>query len=156
MPNPYKNKTLAADYRDAEQHCELCVELGISWNAKSEVTILPRFIVPLFRRDVHHIWSMGRRPDFRSNLIALADWPHDRFHFGHKGEQGPLRMLCMLAKARKAERIGEPEEFDIDELNKASGKLVLGWTQYLRFEERWSWCEPFRLELIRRMICAAK
>lgn len=70
----------------------------------------------------HHLWSIGRRPDVRSNLLIVTEDMHRYFH----ANLSASRVICVLAKLRKAELIGEPEEFCLDEVNMAAGKFVSG------------------------------
>lgn len=93
---------------------------------------------------VNHIFTNPRR-DWLSVLISNTADAHKGWH-----QNIPLgRMLALLSKARKAEHMGEPAEFDLGELNRASGKSVLGLVESYSFSE--DWMQAFQYELICRM-----
>lgn len=96
--------------------------------------------------DVNHIWSIGRRPDFRSNLISLTYPAHRWFH-----DHLPLgRLLCVLAKLRKQSAFGDPLEFDLAEINAAAGKSVTGWMACTEIPEQEMWVR-WLSECLRRL-----
>ena len=149
---PLSNLKVYQKYHEDERLCELSFELGIDFGRKGQPLEFPPLTLRIDARDVHHVWSVGRRPDFKSNLIALSAFPHIRFHDGNKGEQKPLRVLSMLAKARKAKRLDDPTEFDIEELNTAAGLRISGWVEYAKFPEGWEWADKYRQELMDRIL----
>lgn len=70
----------------------------------------------------HHLWSLGRRPDFRSNLLIVTEPMHLWFHENLSAS----RVIGVVAKLRKAEVLGEPEEFSLEEITEAAGKFISG------------------------------
>jgi hypothetical protein len=70
----------------------------------------------------HHLWSLGRRPDFRSNLLIVTERMHLWFH----DNLSASRVIGVVAKLRKSESLGEPEEFSLAEITEAAGKFISG------------------------------
>jgi hypothetical protein len=141
----FEDKELTDWYRMNNPCDELLIELGIDFD---RVTLKPSMKwvgLQVTPDDMNHIWTNPRR-DLRSNLINLTRRAHQAFH----ANLNLGRMLCMVAKARKAERMGEPKEFDIQELNLCSGKHVLGWIESHDFAEHWA--QKLRAELIGRIL----
>lgn len=82
--------------------------------------------------DIHHICRLGGRHDYWGNMIGICAGVH---HWGHNGmehNEDRLKVLCIYSKFAKSrmERCAlnpYPErEFNIEELNRASGKRILG------------------------------
>lgn len=74
------------------------------------------------RLERHHLWSINRRPDFRSNLLITTKVFHDWAH-GHHPKARTIGVCCKL---RKLAAIGEPEEFTLAEIDRAAAKHVAG------------------------------
>lgn len=146
---PLTDRDIYLAYREEESLCELSFELHLELGRDGAPIVWP---VPISvdAADAHHIWSLGRRPDFKSNLIALSRIWHDRFHFGADAGQGPIRLLCMLSKLRKAERLGDPSELVLADLDAAAGRSVRGWVEGLTLDGGWGWAMPFRREFLER------
>ena len=81
------------------------------------------------------------RPDYRSNLIRLTNENHETFH-RHLPEG---RVLCLLAKVKKARALKRPEEFVIEELETACGKRI----EHVFDLPVDEWCLPYQQELER-------
>lgn len=72
----------------------------------------------------HHLWSVsGQRLHLRSCLLTVCEAFHEWAHPRHLNE---ARVIGVLAKLIKREKIGEPEEFDLAQANFVSGKKVYG------------------------------
>jgi hypothetical protein len=155
MPNsrPFLNADLFNRYRDENGGaCELAAEIGLEVARGGRLIFWPAGSLYIPAADTHHIFSVsGQRPDLKSCLIALSRPVHDRFHFGAKGDQAPLRVLFLCAKARKAARLGDPSEFNSSEIDIAAGRCVRGWAAGAVFEPAWAFVEPYRAELLARM-----
>ncbi len=78
----------------------------------------------------HHLWSVGRRPDFRSNLLTCTEAMHD---WGH-AHQPQIRTIGVWCKLRKQALSGEPGEFTLSEIDRAAGKCVAGVIECYVFE----------------------
>lgn len=100
---------------------------------------------------VHHIWSIGSRPDVLSNLVGVSFDGHDEVHFGTRHEPVFVRLLGMLAKAIKAEKTFNTE-FVVEDLDRCAGKSVHGWTYYAAVPR---WCERYKRDLLCRLDAAA-
>jgi len=115
---PHENRDLRAAYLTLYYYDEWRFELGVVviggklWTEESG-----KYVDAC---DPNHIFSLNQRPDFEANLISLTRESHDWFH-AHLREG---RVLCVLSKLKKSERRGEV--FDIEAINKAAGKSVLG------------------------------
>ncbi len=75
----------------------------------------------------HHIGHRGQKRDWRTNLIYIPAYAHDRIHHGHKGEPVFGTLLCLYAKFLKSKKRGDPEEFDVKLLDQCFGQNVAGW-----------------------------
>lgn len=141
------NPELYALYRLEEGCCELALYARVEFRRVREK--IPDALIRggrgMFLRyenlivdaaDVHHIWGGKTRYDYTSNLIAIAREPHDLFH-SVGGWQAELRMLCMYAKARKAEIHGDWRQFDLEELDFCAGLSVAGWTECQSFKDEY-------------------
>lgn len=148
---PLSDRDVFERYKDESAGCELAFELGLTWGRRGELLRWPAGSIYEPAADSHHLWSIGRRPDFKSNLIALARKPHFLFHFGCHAEQIPLRLLCLCAKAKKAARLGDPSEFSLVELDTAAGCCVRGWIECAAMSAGWEWVEKYRAELLARL-----
>lgn len=69
-----------------------------------------------FTHDVNHIFTNPRR-DLRSNFMSMLRGSHDWFHANlHAG-----RVVCVLTKLIKAEKLSQPEECSLAELDLCAG-----------------------------------
>ena len=156
---PLSDKDIYDRYRDDEPLDEIGFETGIEFARGPlgrEQDIRPMFwpsgCIEINAADTHHIFSVGgQRPDFRSNLISLARWAHDAFHFRSHGDQSPIRVLCLLSKIKKSARLNDPSEFSEAEIDIAAGCSVRGWVECCTFEPAWEWVKPYRAELLERL-----
>jgi hypothetical protein len=76
--------------------------------------------------ETNHIFSFGRRPDYWSNLIDLHPAIHRWFH----RELKLGRVACLYAKWLKGGR-----DWEVADLDKASGRSVIGWLEILDLPE---------------------
>lgn len=107
------NPSLVAEYR-LQGECELMQLLSpLSHYAGQLARSLRHGAI-----ETNHIWSIGRRPDLWSNLINLHPVLHRWFH------SDPIngRVACMYSKWLKG-----GADWNVDELNFAAGRSVLGW-----------------------------
>ncbi len=95
----------------------------------------------------HHICHRGAKRDWRTNLIFIPAYAHDRIHFGHKGEPVYGTLLCLWAKFQKSTKRGDPEEFDLKLLGECFGQSVRGWLSR-DFES--AWLNEIRDEILER------
>lgn len=150
--NPHKDKYLYKAYAEAHGFDEIIYFTGCYPRAKLEKTWPNRVV----QGDVwnylqnHHVWSLNRRPDYWSVLIRVVRETHDWCH-AHPQEG---RVLALLAKARKSERLGDPRDLNIAELDLAAGKHVAGVVEGYRFED--AMMVDFQSELLERLRKAAK
>src|SRR5690242_14590107 len=102
----HSNPLLRDHYRMAHPADELAIYLGMDFTEQSMPK--PMWLgLMLDAHDCHHIFSNPRR-DLWSNLISLSRRAHVAFHDRMPRE---LRIACLLAKARKADKLGDPREF---------------------------------------------
>lgn len=135
--NPCKaaGEVLRGEYRDrCEGVDEIALWVGVTWDRDGRLVAVQPGHEPRAAA-IHEIWSPGgTRPLLWSNFIALGWDPHNRDHFGTKGEPVSARMLSMLAKCRKRAETLKQFEFHIPEIDQCAGdKSVLGWVEGLRF-----------------------
>ena len=132
--NHHKNDTLYEQYRqDFGDFDEAIYWAWVRLHRGKLVECLPYEVVratgynPLER---HHIWSVNQRPDYQSNLLMVQKFGFHSWFHTHPQE---ARVICVTAKLRKAAKLG-PQEFDVDELHKASGKHVAGIIESYEFK----------------------
>lgn len=131
-----------SEYREKHWFCEVAYFTGLTFTTNGVlVREHPGIVVEGI--ECNHIFSIGRRPDVRSNLISLSPSAHRWFH-AHLNEG---RVLCLYAKMLKAEKTGDWSECDMKELDSAAGKSVTGWLSGLEFDED-DWIFPIHDELI--------
>lgn len=140
MTRRHCDRALLDLYSAETPHDEIAFWLRCNLDGKE---LWPNVNIPM--ADLNHLWSVGRRPDLRSNIIALSRENHRQFH----ADLPAGRVCCLLAKARKAAATNAPEEFDLSELDFAAGKSVAGWVEVQRFDREW--LQEFRVELLERM-----
>ncbi len=102
--------------------------------------------------EIHHIWSFGRRPDIRSNLVGVNSAGHWERHHGTKGEQPEYTCLCLLAKWHKSMKIGNYLEFYHDDLRTAAGRMILPYVDGVTFDDDWLETERLKLESLIRSL----
>jgi hypothetical protein len=150
--NRHFNLPLRQKYRDENIGCdELGLELGIDFTHGRTPSFFPRGVLRIPAHDCHHIFGGNPRWDLWSNLICIHRLPHTLLHDGCHGEPRYIRLLSLAAKIAKAERIGDPKEFSVDELNVARGSSVEAWVEYFAVDPEWSWVAPYHEELLERM-----
>jgi hypothetical protein len=134
-PRPLDDTRLYEEYREkCLGVCEVAYYTGIIIKFGRPMMLAERVEWP-YRLQRHHLFSLGRRPDRWSNLIVLTEEMH---RWVQQVEPQKGRVLCLLAKARKAEQTGNPAECDVSELNECAGRNVIGIVEGYRFEEeRW-------------------
>jgi hypothetical protein len=76
--------------------------------------------------ETNHIWSIGRRPNYWSNLIDLSPPMHHWFH----RNLTIGRVACLYRKWLKGGR-----DWEVADLDKASGRSVIGWLEILDLPE---------------------
>jgi hypothetical protein len=104
-------------------HCEIGYYVGPVITPSGKLFMMwPNLIHGENRLQRHHVWSLNRRPDLRSAIIVLEESMHNYCH-AHPPEG---RVLSVLAKLRKRDRLNEMAEFTLDEINTAAGKRVCG------------------------------
>jgi hypothetical protein len=141
----YLDRQLRQLYAEENPHDEICFHLGIEFDD----TLRPKQTwkgLVVDGPEVNHIFSFGRRPDIRSNLISLSRNAHRFFHAHLKVG----RLLCLVAKARKAHRTGELEEFSLSDLDFCSGRSMAGFVECLELSELW--LKELKAELMERIM----
>lgn len=125
-------------YRDdiANDKCELAWYLGVTWKDSRYVPLCKHHEVNA-EPGAHHIFSQHMRPNMRSNLIRISHEAHRLVHNGIRLEPKTIRLACIFAKIVKADDLGDPSEFDLEEINKAAGLNVAGWIENQTFEIDW-------------------
>ncbi len=126
----FTDETLRHDYKvSCSGYDEVAFELGVDFD---KVKLTPRMCwvgLQVQADEVNHVFTNPRR-DLWSNLVCMSRHGHLAFH-----DNLPLgRLLCLLAKSRKADRTGDPREFNVRELEICAGKSLLGWLDCQRFE----------------------
>jgi hypothetical protein len=150
--NKHRNPDLVQKYRDENiASCEIACELGIDFSTR-KTSFWPRCVLRIPAHDLHHIWGGSLRHDLWSNFCCIHKTPHILVHDGHKGQARYIRLLSMLAKAVKANRLGDCREFSLQELDKARGCSVAAWVEGFECESQWSWVRPYRDELMWRIV----
>lgn len=130
---PLSDSDVYETYADHFGYCEIAFYLGFTWRGHIFVPTCIGIPVPA-QAGCHHIWSVGRRPDFKSNLIKISDAAHDLVHSGKRGEAISIRLLAHLAKLRKRSELGDPSEFTLAEISLASGRAsILPWVESQSF-----------------------
>lgn len=114
---------LRTEYKLQNGYCEL---EGVLSGHPGDVGLMVRTMSPIAGVETNHIWSLGRRPDVWTNLIDLHPEVHRWFH----RELTLGRVACLYAKWRKGGR-----DWDVDELDAAAGKSVLGWLECVECDE---------------------
>jgi len=142
MVRKFSNPVLLDQYRQDNPDDEIAKYIGIDFDPV-KLTPVKRWVgLIVSGDDVNHILTNPRR-DMRSNVITLSRRAHQSFH--HNLRLG--RVLCLLAKARKANEIGSPFEFVIADMNYCAGKSIAGWVENQKFAE--SWIANLQQELLR-------
>jgi hypothetical protein len=113
------DEKLRREYAEVNPNDEWALYLGVRvFGGKLLPTIIGTLIPA---QEVNHVYSNPRR-DLWSNFMAQTRdghrWFHDNIQTG--------RMLCVLAKARKAMDLGDPRECDISKLDLCCGRSVIG------------------------------
>ena len=105
--------------------------------------------------EIHHLHcGQRRRPDIRSNLIAVSKEGHSGRHDGIRGEENRYTCLCLMAKWHKSLKMGNTLEFHHADLVDAFGHLILPHVDCVTFADEWLETERRKLEsLIRSMEC---
>ncbi len=127
--NPHRDKTIRQEYADLHWMDEISYWLGLDVDDDGIIEGWPGTFIG--GTEVNHLWSVGRRPDCWSNLIKLAAPAHSWFH-KHLPEG---RVMCLLSKARKSAKLGDPRDLNIAELDLAAGKHVIGVVESYRFTD---------------------
>lgn len=146
--NPHDNTPLYNAYADEHKWDQIADELGITFRlAGGKWRIVPLCLTPNIGGDrVHHLWSVGQRPDYRSNLIKVCGPTHGWIHAHPQAG----RVVCMLAKTRYRLRTADPRDFDLREMFAVSGKHLAGWAEgIVQFAE--PIIEAYRFELVERL-----
>jgi hypothetical protein len=146
----FKDADMYEEYRQRwGEFCEVCFRTGLTiQNGKVRFLcegyeLRGTTIDPLER---HHIYSVsGQRPDKLSNLLVCKNSFHEWTHT----HQPHGRTIGVLCKLKKREAIGEPAEFDLDEINWCAGKNMAGVISNYCFEEEWM--RKFQDECLRRL-----
>jgi len=107
----HENLRLRYAYRDENPECELS-----KWMARHYRAGLTERELTDESADVHHIFSMGSRPDLWTNLITLSRPIHAWCH------RCPVegRIVALHRKLMK-------KELDLKEFRRASGMRLEGW-----------------------------
>lgn len=107
---PLEDRALRDHYRDQFSECEIG-----RWLRKHGID------VDDYGCEVHHIFSIGRRPDLWSNLITLSRDSHRWVH------NNPVdgRIVALWVKATKL-------ELDLEEFRTASAKHLEGYLAMVR------------------------
>lgn len=141
----FTDETLRHEYKmQGGGYDEIALELGIDFD---KVKLTPRMCwvgLQVQADECNHIFTNPRR-DLRSNLINLSRHAHQAFH--HDLRLG--RMLCLLAKSRRAERTGDPREFNVRDIEICAGKSLAGWLDCQKFDS--DLFNDMQLELIYRI-----
>jgi hypothetical protein len=137
-----ERRRIRAEYKDANHLCELAPYFPR--DGRDAVIMLGkvRYFVSAENEqacELHHIWSLGRRPDEVSNLIHLS-WQAHRWFHDHIPEG---RAVCLYAKALKG-------EFDREVMRAVAGKCVVGWAECQKFE---GWVEKCRVRFLEMVGC---
>lgn len=132
-------------YASENPHDEIAFYLGLDFDPVKRTPIKKWERLELKAQECNHIFT-NPRLNLRSNLIRLSARAHRAFHGSIEIE----RVLCLCAKARKAERTGDPREFNIDELNLCRGRRggVIGFLETATIE---GWAEQYRSEALHRL-----
>ncbi|MHB1950151.1 MAG: hypothetical protein ACYCQK_01600 [Acidiferrobacteraceae bacterium] len=141
-----KSTPIADQYRqDNGDCCEIAffLDLGL---VGGEIRGISPWDRPRKNLELHHIWSVGRRPDLQSNMLMVSlEW-HKFFHRNLRVS----RVICCSTKIRKAAFTLSPREFSISEIDEAAGKSALGVVEgYEPFDDRR--LEALRMDCIRKM-----
>jgi hypothetical protein len=134
---------LRTKYKKNFPHCE--VYQYMPREDLQEVMRLGRVSVT----EVNHIFRLGGRYDHPSNFATVNFVIHK--HWGHDANDKKLKILCLYAKflksrAPQSELNPHPElEFNLDVLNAAAGKRVLGLLEIYQSElpehsDYWQMC----------------
>lgn len=140
----YRDRQVRLLYAEQNPYDEICFNLGLDFDDARYPTKRWQGLM-IDGPECNHIFSFGRRPDIRSNLISLSRNAHRFFHAHLKIG----RLLCLLAKARKASRTGDLEQFCIADLDFCGGRSVAGFVECMSFDELW--LKDLQKELIGRM-----
>lgn len=144
----HQDRELRQLYADANPFDEVTFWTGIDFDDMLRPRKMWEGLV-IDAADVNHIFSFGRRPDLKANLISLSRSAHRFFHANLKIG----RLLCLLAKCRKAERTGDPEEFSLPDMDFCAGRSVQGFVLCLDVPELW--LQDMKAELVSRMAMLA-
>lgn len=140
-----EDKKLRKQYRDLfGQKCEVIPHMPPADLAKA------RSLGRLNHLEINHIFSRGGRSDTWSNMIVIDPVIHK--NWGHDFNPRELRIVCLYSKWMKSRGIKSrtnpyPErEFDLDQLNAAAGKRVLGLLEIYQSElpehsDYWQMCK---------------
>ena len=144
--NRHANVMLRRAYADATSFDEIAFELGLTWT--DSLGMVPMWVG--YQTPGHEINHLNTNPrwDLWSNLIRLSWITHRWFH-AHLNEG---RILCLLAKAEKCRRLGDPREFDLGELEICRPNLA-GWVESVELEPL---IEPYRERLLELIAAKAK
>jgi hypothetical protein len=99
----------------------------------------------------HHIVRVGRRRHLRSVLIVVTE---ENRHWVQSVCPNEGLVACVLSKLRKMESLGDPAEFDLDEVALANGgKSVKAEIEAFVFEEeRWRTWQEETLERLGKLV----
>src|ERR1041385_4136483 len=108
---PRKKTPVLDQYRAENPPDELLYYLGVRFTPNGAMSVGIRGIWEP-HDEIHHLHcGQRRRPDIRSNLIAVSKEGHSGRHDGIRGEENRYTCLCLMAKWHKSLKMGNTLEF---------------------------------------------